>query len=297
MVAPKVQARRIALDLLPQRVGRTAVADRRDDVALQRVALAAKGLGPGRLGRSASQLVLVVDARVAEQLAPAAAQPGHRRVLPRTMTAKLAQLAANRLTPRDLRLLPHQRLGQAAKLLHRLIRGNLDLAFEHHLLDPADEPVEFLAPLGPFGLDLLESLLDMLDSAAAPGDLPDLGRAKLLGQSRGREPLPPIAPGDSEILLGLFGPAARVGRVLPGRRTPRVQRTQLLQRGKLLLGGGQPGGQRPPATRKLRVQLVPLLLHLLQLQLEHVELLLDAVELLGVGPLQNDLAHHRGEDS
>ena len=118
---------------------------------------------------------------------------------------------------------------------------------------------------------------------------------RLPGRPAAAKRLAPAAPGRRAVSAR---PASarcwpRLG-LLPGRRAPGVQRHQFLQGGQLLLGRRQPAGDRPAAARKLPVERVALLLGLLDLQLEHAELLLAGVELPGVGPLEHHLAQRRG---
>ena len=94
--------------------------------------------------------------------------------------------------------------------------------------------------------------------------------------------------------FGLAGAArGRLG-LLPGRAAAGVQGRQLLQGRQFLLGRLQPARDRPAAARQLRVQRVAVGLGLLNLQLEHAELFLAGVELLGVRPFEHHLCRRRG---
>ena len=127
--------------------------------------------------------------------------------------------------------------------------------------------------------------------------LPERGnllQTEVFGQADHGQALTPTSPRGLELFLG--GGRSAGGRfgLLAGRAAAGVQRGQLLEGRQILLGGLQPARDRSAPLRQLPIQGVAVGLGLRDLQLQHAELLLAAVEMAGVRAFEQNLSRGRG---
>ena len=207
------------------------------------------------------------------------------------------QLLADGVAAASDRLLPAQGVGQAAELLGRLAGANVDARRRRQVArcvrvrSPTrggDGPVPRSA--GPIAAGIGRSGRTAATTVSlARGQACAASRP---GATRSRQRRGAAVSSCSAWATPLLGR----GRLLSRGGARRVSNgSSSSSAGQVLFGRRQPGGDRTAACAELPVQHVAVVGGLLDLQLEHADLLLAGVELPRVGAFQHDLAQPGGD--